>query len=44
MSQLRDMLRIPNIKSVLRYSQLKWFGHLESMPNDTDPKKLWTFR
>ena len=40
MSQLKDMLRIPKIKDVLRYSRLKWFGHLERMPNDNWSKKV----
>ena len=34
MSQLGDVLRIPNTKNVLHYSQPRWFGHLEHMPND----------
>lgn len=34
MFQLRDMLRIHNIKDVLCLSQLGWFGYFEHTPND----------
>ena len=44
MSQLRDMLEIPNIKDVIRYSRLRWFAYLEHMPNDNWPKKVMDFQ
>ena len=44
MPQLRDISRIPNNKDVLRYSRLRWFGHIESMPNDNWPKKVMDFQ
>lgn len=43
MSQLKDTLEIPNIKDVLHYSRLRWFRHLECMPNENWPKKVMDF-
>ena len=44
MSQLKDMLGIPNIKDIPGYSRLRWFGHLEHMSNDNWPTKVMDFQ
>ena len=35
----KDMLGIPNIKDVLRYSRLRWFGHLKRMHSSHAQKR-----
>ena len=40
MAELRQLLGIDDIPSLLQFNRLRWFGHVERMPPDAWPKKI----
>ena len=40
LTDLRQRLNLDSISDVLRWSRLRWFGHLHRMDDDTWPKKV----
>jgi hypothetical protein len=35
------MVKIPTVTETVRFNKLRWFGHVESLEENSIPKRVW---